>query len=181
MNLIDDKKREEIKLAKMFDEMHILFDSIELFPNNSSPLMRRAKIYQLNEREDLALIDFMTASKLLPNDENITLELAKSYFENNKMTESSALVKKMMALKNIPIEAYLLRANLNYAGKKYEDAAKDLIKYSELKGADIAFYLLRAKINFLLNNDDKALDDIKQYESLSGTKQELLRKQFCKD
>lgn len=179
MNLMTNEKRKEIEKVKLQNEFIAITDSIKKNPNNSGILIRRGKKYLENNMPESAVSDFLSAQKMDLKNENLMLLIPKSYILSNKMDMAALHVDKLMLLKTLPLEAFLLRAKVKMHNKKYTESLADLNRYIDSKGTDNEAYLLRSKVNYLLNKNVAACEDIHQYEIKSGTSQEKLRKEIC--
>ena len=179
MNLMTSSKRIELEKQKIQDDFVKLTDSIKVDPGNIQLLIRRGNKYLEQNLPTQAIKDFSSAKKIDPKNEKWSIYLAKTYLLNGQLKEALLEIEKLMALKIIPTEAFLIRAKHRMQSKKYTESLADLNHYIEFKGFDNEAYLLRAKVNYLLDKKMNACEDINQYEKLTGTSLESLRKEIC--
>ncbi|MDG1433290.1 MAG: AAA family ATPase [Saprospiraceae bacterium] len=129
-----------------FDEIQSLRDAIKASPE-SIPLRKLlANALMKNERWEEAEIEIKDTLQMAPNDLQVKVALAQTFYELGKISTGLVLVEELVDLERPPARAYLILAKLLLKTKDAE-GAKDAYKKATIIDASLKDTFLESEIN----------------------------------
>ncbi|MDB4539573.1 ATP-binding protein, partial [Saprospiraceae bacterium] len=129
-----------------FDEIQSLRDAIKASPE-SIPLRKLlANALMKNERWEEAEIEIKDTLQMAPNDLQVKVALAQTFYELGKISTGLVLVEELVNLERPPARAYLILAKLLLKTKDAE-GAKDAYEKATIIDASLKDTFLESEIN----------------------------------
>jgi len=129
-----------------FDEIQSLREAIKASPD-SIPLRKLlANALMKNEKWEEAEIEIKDALRMSPNDLQIKIALAQTFYELGKISTGLVLVEELVGLERPPAQAYLILAKLLLKTND-ADAAKDAYEKATIIDASLKDTFLESEIN----------------------------------
>ena len=129
-----------------FDEIQSLRDAIKASPE-SIPLRKLlANALMKNERWEEAEIEIKDTLQMAPNDLQVKVALAQTFYELGKISTGLVLVEELVDLERPPARAYLILAKLLLKTKDAE-GAKDAYEKATIIDASLKDTFLESEIN----------------------------------
>ncbi|MFK8006717.1 MAG: AAA family ATPase [Saprospiraceae bacterium] len=129
-----------------FDEIQSLREAIKASPN-SIPLRKLlANALMKNDRWEEAEIEIKDTLRMAPNDLQVKVALAQTFYELGKISTGLVLVEELVDLERPPAQAYLILAKLLLKTNDAE-SAKDAYEKAIIIDASLKDTFLESEIN----------------------------------
>jgi tetratricopeptide (TPR) repeat protein len=198
MTLVDTYERE----GKYSEAISLLDGILRSDSFNIDALVKRAEIYTLTERDQLAEIDYRQVLRVDAKNVLATYGIANSFYLRDKLPDALVWVNKAEAIKgddsvyiayerNANTEKYLkfdlamaqirfLRAKIHYQSLHYRDAYKDFLFCLQNDYNQKECYLYMGAMNVTSGQKDEGCRQLQKASSLGDTSAKTMLRNFCK-
>lgn len=142
--------------------------ALELSPDDTETLFRRASLFAAISNHKKAVDDFATILGFTPNDTTTLFHLGRSLQALEKKKKAIRAFSMVIDLDPYHAEAYYNRGYVKASMGHFEEALEDFDKALRLESSMTKAYYNRGFINYKLDEYERAAADLNKYLELSG-------------